>query len=198
MTPTLLPRQVFSGREHDPEARSVFRCVESQHLDRFDHIELLAVPTEVRRPTPTGPKFARRGVQKPHLLRPPLAPRARGSTIPSCRSREAAPEGVCPAGTPVSRVSSDTRGPFGLGWLWALACDQREVRPGRPSTLWSVRRAPSWRTDGGQALQPQDGRPLVGGCPVGQLVRDGSPSGCWNSDGLLSNPEGTAVPGIPG
>src|SRR6476620_3705741 len=73
MTPTLLPGQVLSGRENDPEARSVFRGVESQHLHRLDHIEPLAVPTEVRRPAATGPKFAGCRVEKPHLLRPPLA-----------------------------------------------------------------------------------------------------------------------------
>jgi hypothetical protein len=63
---------MLASRQNRPDRRRVLDRIEGQHLDRLDHVERLAVPTEVRRSTAAGHQLARRRVQQPELLRPPF------------------------------------------------------------------------------------------------------------------------------
>jgi hypothetical protein len=65
----------LARREDDVEPRRVLHRVEQEHLGRLDREQPGAVLAEVRRPAPTGPKFARREVQQPQVLGPAGAPR---------------------------------------------------------------------------------------------------------------------------
>src|SRR5581483_11486598 len=73
MPPALRSGQVLARREDEPERRRPLHRVEREHLHGLDHVEALAVPTEVRRLAPAGEKFARRVIQQPQFFGPPLA-----------------------------------------------------------------------------------------------------------------------------